>query len=411
MRKKLFAGFMCAAMIMGTLAGTTTVMAADKDGNGKTEVTLWHGLTDEEVDLVKSYVDEFNAQSEKAEVTMVYTPRDEMIKQLTIGNIAGDMADMVLLDNPFNAEFAASGVLEDLTDLYDNWDENQFLEGPLSSATYEDHIYGIPYACNDLALFYNEDMLKEAGVEVPTTWDELKDVAAALTKDGKYGFALCGAKDEEGAFQILPFINAAGGDINSLRDTGSIEAVQLIGDMIEAGSVSKEIMNWSQADVEKQFVAENCAMMINGVWQVDIIRKDNPDLNWNVSYIPIPENGENATELGGENLCVTKGADTEACWEFITWLCGKEISPKFCKEMSRFSARSDVDNEKWFSDDEITLFFANYMKDTHARVHPRWSECSSALQTAFQKVYSGEASAADAMAEAAKEVEKINEEE
>ena len=152
-------------------------------------------------------------------------------------------------------------------------------------------------------------------------------------------------------------------------------------------------------------------MMINGVWQVDIIRKDNPDLNWNVSYIPIPENGENATELGGENLCVTKGADTEACWEFITWLCGKEISPKFCKDMSRFSARSDVDNEKWFSDDEITLFFANYMKDTHARVHPRWSECSSALQTAFQKVYSGEAKAADAMAEAAKEVEKINEEE
>lgn len=382
---------------------------ADTSGE-KTKVTLWHALTDEEVDLVQSYVDEFNAQSEIAEVTLVYTPTDEMIKQLTIGNIAGDMADMVLMDNCYTSEFAASGVLEELTEYYNNWDENQFLEGPLQSVTYNDGIYGIPYASNCLALFYNEDMLAEAGVEVPTTWDELKTAAAALTTEAHTGFALCGAKDGEGTFQIYPLIASAGGDINHLDSEGSIEAVQLIGDMIAEGSVSKEIMNWSQADLEKQFASGNIAMMINGVWQVEPLRNDAPDLNWNVAYIPIPEDGIYATTLGGENLCVTSGAETDACWEFVSWLCGKEISPKFCKDMSRFSGRSDVNNEEWF-EDEVTLFFANYMQYTVARVHPRWTECASALQVAYQKVFSGEETAADAMAEAQVEIDTINAEE
>ncbi|NCC44197.1 MAG: ABC transporter substrate-binding protein [Clostridia bacterium] len=391
--------------------GTEENADAEETASGeKEEVTLWHALTDEEVDLVQSYVDEFNAQSEKSTVKLVYTPTDEMIKQLTIGNIAGDMADMVLMDNCYTSEFAASGVLEDLTSYYDAWEDNQILEGPLSSVTYEDKIYGLPYSCNCLALFYNEDMLTEAGVEVPETWDELKTAAAALTTDEHSGFALCGAKDGEGTFQIYPFINSAGGDINTLGDEGSIEAIQLIGDMIQKGSVSKEIMNWSQADVEKQFASGNCAMMVNGVWQVEPLRSDNPDLNWNVSYIPIPEGGTYATGLGGENLCVTKGANAEACWEFISWICGKEVSPRFCKDMSRFSARADVDNTEWF-DDDITLFFANYMEHSFARVHPRWTECASALQVAFQKVYSGEENAADAMAEAQEEIDAINAEE
>ena len=95
----------------------------------------------------------------------------------------------------------------------------------------------------------------------------------------------------------------------------------------------------------------------------------------------------------------------------MSWICSKDVSPRLCKEMSRFSARSDVDNEEWFSDDPQTLFFANYMEYTVARVHPRWTECATAFEVAYQKVFSGEASAADAMAEAQAEIDEINAEE
>lgn len=39
-----------------------------------------------------------------------------------------------------------------------------------------------PFGCNCLGLYYNEEMLNEAGVEVPETWDDLKSAAAALSQ-------------------------------------------------------------------------------------------------------------------------------------------------------------------------------------------------------------------------------------
>lgn len=402
------------AILAGTLTGcggTADSSPTEDSGSGKEKITMWHALADNELDIFQKYVEEYNAQSEQTEVELVYTPADEYIKQLTIGNIAGDMADMVMMDNCYTSEFASTGVLEDLSAYYNEWDESQMLDGPMQSVTYEGGIYGLPYACNTIALFYNVDMLEEAGVEVPTTWDELVDAAAKLTTDEHTGFAFCGAKTGEGAFQVYPFLNQAGADINTLDSEGAIAAVDMLGSMVEAGSASKEVMNWSQADLEKQFAAENVAMIIEGVWQIAQLREDAPDLNWDVAKIPIPEGGTEATALGGENICVTSGANTEGCWDFLSWICSKEISPQLCKDMSRFSARSDVDNEEWFSEDEQTLFFANYMKYTAARVHPRWSECASAFEVAYQKVFSGEASAADAMKEAQAEIDTINAEE
>lgn len=421
MRKKVITAAVVAAMLAGTLTGcggssgssseTGSGEGSSSPGGEKETITMWHALADNELEIFQKYVDEFNAQSELAQVELVYTPADEYIKQLTIGNIAGDMADMVMMDNCYTTEFAATGVLEDLSSYYNEWDENQMLDGPMQSVTYEDGVYGLPYSCNTIALFYNVDMLEEAGVEVPTTWEELVDAAAKLTTDEHTGFAFCGAKTGEGAFQVYPFLNQAGADINTLDSEGAISAVEMLGSMVEAGSASKEVMNWSQADLEKQFAAGNVAMIIEGVWQLDQLRADAPDLNWDVAKIPVPEGGTDATALGGENICVTSGANAEACWEFLSWICSKDISPSLCKDMSRFSARSDIDNEEWFSDDPQTLFFANYMQDTVARVHPRWSECATALEVAYQKVFSGEASAADAMAEAQAEIDKINAEE
>ena len=421
MKKRIVTATVAAALFMGSLAGcggssepsagSGSQASSSGSGSGKETITMWHALADNELEIFQKYVDEFNAQSKLAEVELVYTPADEYIKQLTIGNIAGDMADLVMMDNCYTSEFAASGVLEDLSSYYDEWDENQMLEGPMQSVIYEDGVYGLPYACNTIALFYNVDMLEEAGVEVPTTWEELVDAAEKLTTEEHTGFAFCGAKTGEGAFQVYPFLNQAGADINTLDSEGAIAAVEMRGSMVEAGSASKEVMNWSQADLEKQFAAGNVAMIIEGVWQIGQLREDAPDLNWDVAKIPIPADGKDATALGGENICVTSGANTEACWEFLSWICSKDVSPRLCKEMSRFSARSDVDNEEWFSDDPQTLFFANYMEYTVARVHPRWTECATAFEVAYQKVFSGEASAADAMAEAQAEIDEINAEE
>ncbi len=389
--------FFVVVMVTGILTacsgGKVTENSQSNDSKGETKgqkniVRLWHGLTEVELPKFEEMTNNFNEQSKTTEVELVYIPREELLKQLTIGNLAGDMADMALIDNPDTAGFAASGVLEDVTELYNNWSENQMLEGPINSAIYDEKIYGVPYAYNNLALFYDKDMLSEAGVEVPTTWDELSEAAQKLTTKEHYGFAFCSIKNEEGTFQYIPFLTSAGGSFDKMDSTENIKTLTFLYDMIAKDSVSREVISWTQADIEKQFATGKTAMMINGPWNIPQIQADAPDKNWGVAYIP--KDKDYSSCLGGENLCITKGANKDTCWEFIEYLCGKKINATFCKSVSKFSPRSDVDNEELYKDDEILKVFSENMENAKARgPHPLWTQISTDIQIMMQEVFTG----------------------
>ena len=110
-------------------------------------------------------------------VSAKYIPFADFKKQLSIGASAAELPDLVIIDSPDHASYAAMGIFADISDKVSDWDGiDQYYEGPLNSCKLDDKLYGLPFGSNCLALFYNEDMLADAGCEAPTTWDELKDV-------------------------------------------------------------------------------------------------------------------------------------------------------------------------------------------------------------------------------------------
>lgn len=362
----------------------------------KVNVTLWHTLAESEQPVFQEFVEEFNSQSETTQVEMVYMPQEEFLTQVAIGNLSSEIGDILRVDNPDTIGFAASGVLADITDYYNNWDEANYLEGPLESATYDGKIYGIPSESNNLALFYNKSMLKAAGVEVPTTWSELKEAAKLLTTDSCDGLAMAANATEEATFQFVPFIGSKGKSINEIGSQEGIDALTFLNGLVQDGSMSVDCINWSQADIAKQFAAGNCAMMINGPWNVSVVQQDNPDLDFGVAFIPKSDDGEYATCLGGENLCITANADVDAAWEFLSWFCSKEVNERYTKAMGKFSPRADADNETTYAGDEIMLTFAENMQYAIPRHDLSWTEMSKQIQTMLQEAYTGAKSAEQA---------------
>src|SRR5690554_6731484 len=87
----------------------------------------------------------------------------------------GEGAQVFQVGTTQNAMYAATGQLVEL-----NIDEfggaGKFAEASLASTMYNGGHYGIPWFAETRCLFYNTDMLEEAGVEVPQTWDEVKEV-------------------------------------------------------------------------------------------------------------------------------------------------------------------------------------------------------------------------------------------
>ncbi|MFE9573699.1 extracellular solute-binding protein [Streptomyces sp. NPDC006692] len=208
------------------------------------------------------------------------------------------LPDLLMLDNPDLQQIAQTGALTPL-DQY-GIDSSGLAKGILSAGTYQGKVYGLAPTVSTIALVYNEDMLAEAGVAVPRTWDELETAAAKLTRPGRYGMAVDANATFEGTWQFLPFLWSNGGDEKQLDTPQAAQALQLWVDLVKRGSMSKSVLNWTQADVHDQFVAGKAAMMINGPWRINALN-ETKNLHWGVAPIPVRQLGQTlVTPLGGE---------------------------------------------------------------------------------------------------------------
>ena len=366
------------------------------------ELSVWHYFNPEyDGAAFAETVDDFNASQDEYHVTQEFVPREELLKQYSIGLVGDVLPDIGMVDNPEHAAFSAMGLFADITDKVEEWGEaDQFFEGPLLSTMYEDKYYGLPHNSNCLSLWYDEDMLKEAGVDVPETWDDLMEAAKALTKDGVYGLALSAVKNEEGTFQFLPWLLSAGADIEQLDSPEAIKAVAFITDMIKQGYMSKEVINWTQNDVQKQFATGKAAMMINGPWNIEITKEDAPDKNWHVAKVP--KDAKFASVLGGENFGVIAGKDIDGGWEFLKFICGKEMSEKFNMSTGKFSPRDDVmsTSDFWNSDPVLSVFAEQMQYAMPRGPHPKWPEISTAISEAMHEAFTGAKTPEQAMKDA-----------
>ena len=395
--KKLVSLLLSAVLACSMLG--SAVYAEEASG----DVTIWYYWeTEGHQKALNHIIEEFNGSQDSITVQAKYVPFADFKKQLSIGASADELPDLVILDNPDHAAYAAMGIFADITDKFD---VSNYYEGPVNSCTLDGKLYGVPFGSNDLVLFYNEDMLKEAGCEVPTTWDELLEVAKATTTDSVFGFAHCALQNEEGTFNFLPWVWSTGATSYEINSEGGIKALNFEKELVDSGAMTKEAINWTQGDTMHQFIAGNLAMMINGTWQIPTMREEVPDLNWNVA--PIPQDKEQASGLGGENYAVIAGGNEDAAVKFLEFATTPETCLYMMNAMGYISADSTI-AENQFEGDEVYQVFVDAMQYAHARGPlPEWPSISDAISLAFNKVITGESAPEDAAAEAQATIDGI----
>ena len=244
MKKKLVSAVLCMTMVMSMLVGcgssTGTTESATQatgestekaDATGKEEVVIWDYFeTDAQKQMIQDIMDGFNASQDKYVASHVYVPFSDYEKQLTLGMASGELPDLVILDGCGMASFIQMDLFGDVSDANIDWSE--YIEGPMNSTMADGKHYGIPFATNCTALFYNKDLFDAAGVAYPdqnTTWEQFREMAKTLTKDGVVGFGNAATGTDEGTFQCLQWLYTAGGDYQNIQP--GIDAYKLMQDM------------------------------------------------------------------------------------------------------------------------------------------------------------------------------------
>lgn len=377
--------------VLGTAAvGSLLAMSAvSVQAAEKKEVVIWDYFeTDAQKEMITEIIDGFNASQDEYVASHVYVPFSDYEKQLTLGIASGVLPDVVILDGCGMASFIQLGLFGDISDADINWDE--YIEGPLESTMMDGKHYGIPFATNCTALFYNKDMFDAAGIAYPdenTTWEDFREMAKALTKDGVYGFGNAATNTDEGTFQCLQWIYTAGGSYMDIE--AGVDAYKLMQEMIEEGSWTKECVNWTQSDVNNNFMAGNLAMQQNGPWQIPGLEANAPDLNYGVTVLPKKdaESGQATSILGGENMGVVNKEDMSGAVAFLKYYDQTDIMVQAMKKYGSYPPKTEAAKDTYWTEDPIQKAFLLQIETSVPRgPSASWPSYSSAIQQGFQEV-------------------------
>jgi multiple sugar transport system substrate-binding protein len=422
MKKNILAALLCGAVMVASFAGcaqktagqssagSSGKAAASEAGGGSKNVVIWDYFeTDAQKEMMQKLISGFNSSQKEYKASHVYVPFADYQKQLTLAKASNQLPDLVILDGCSMASFISMGLFQDVSDAGIKWDD--YIEGPMKSTMMDGKHYGIPFATNCTALLYNKDLFDKASVKYPdenTTWDEFHAMAKKLTKNGVYGFGNAATNTDEGTFQCLQWIYTAGGSYTNVK--AGADAFKLMQDMIKDGSWAKEAVNWTQSDVNNNFMAGNLAMEQNGPWQIPVIKKSAPQLKYGVTVLPKRnKDAKQATSiLGGENIGVIKKDNSDGAVAFMKYYDKTDVMVEAMKAYGSFPPKTEAAKDSYWTGDPIQAAFIKQLSTSIPRgPSPQWPQYSTAIQNGVQQAMTGAKTPQQAAEDTQKAVDAI----
>jgi multiple sugar transport system substrate-binding protein len=405
MKRALQAG--CAALSVALSLLAPSAHAADPQ-----TLNIW--ANDEQKSITIDMANEFAKLHPEIKVQIRRVGFAALNDETMRAAMSGNGPDIVTIDNPNVAMFAARGALVDLSPFLAKSkviDPKQIYTGPLENATWDHKVYAIPREVNTLALYYNEDMFKAAGLDPnkpPQTWDELYADAKKLTDNSKgiYGLAFSAIGTEEGTFQFLPFIQQADASWNSLNTPGATRAVQFWQKLIDGKLASPDTLSRTQSEAAASFINANAAMDIDGPWELPGISKG-AKFKWRVALLPVEKAGSpRASALGGLDHAILKTSKNPAlAFAFLEYMYSQQ--PRAWNEFGLLPPTKTAVTKDPHWPEAYKVFTEQMVYARPRGPNPDWMQISKAIYTAMQQVLTHQADAATAMKNAQVEVDKV----
>ncbi|WP_159945691.1 MULTISPECIES: extracellular solute-binding protein [unclassified Nocardiopsis] len=398
------AAAMCAAAIAGcTSSGQGTSEADDA-------YTWWdpYPQHDDSSDWARRVA----ACGEEAGVTIERTAFDTtaLTNQALLAAQEGTAPDVILLDNPAVSTLADTGMLTTMEEF--GLDTSEIDDNLLAAGVVDGQAYGVPIGANTLALYYNEEILDEAGVDPDsvTDWASLTDALERVAETGHQGITFAGIGTEEGSFQFLPWFWGAGADLGDLDSPEAVEALELWKGWLDAGYAPNSVITNSQNTVWEQFLTGGFAFAENGTWQVNSAA----EADFPVGVIPLPgrDGGVAPTPTGGEFIVAPVQADDtryEATTRIVECMTTPEGLVETATTFAYYVPPTTAGQEAFLAENEDLQPWVEAVRNAKGRTSDGlgtdYPLISEALWSAVQNTLSGAMDAEEALDRAQAEAE------
>lgn len=363
---------------------------------------------------------------EHANIQLEFTPmsndasqmHDQTVTQLSAGS---DNLDIVNMDVVWTAEFAESGWLLPLDEMFTEDMQSNYIARQVDSVKYNDQTWAVPWF-NDLhPLWYRSDLLEKYGYDVPETYEEAVEIAQHIQEEeGIQGFTMHWGRSEQLIVSFTEFLHANNGDFFdedgnvTVNSPEAVEALQFMVDMMNEYEVvsPSAVGNSTPEDSRIPFTQGQALFNPNWGYVYSINQADDSavkDKTWVASNFMF-EGGQKANSVGGWNFAISSSSNhPEEAWEVIKWFTSVENQKEMLINGGYAGTQLEI-----YSDEEVIKaapYLEEYTKvfeDASVRPsHPQYSKLSDIAQSHIHQALSGDLSPQEALDGLAEELENL----
>ena len=250
-----------------------------------------------------NFVDKFEAENPGIKLNLEVISWND-VHQVVDTRIANNNAPDILNIDTFS-EFVPDGLLMPVKDYCPEDLYNDFFPAFIAESVIDDTVWAVPDLASARALFYNVDLLKDAGVEVPTTWAELEDACQAILdyyNGDVYPWGIDMTTDEgQACFAYYAWGNGGGfvdADGNwALNSPENIEAVNFAVGLVNKGFTNPNPATETRYDLQDMFAAGKLAMLLTTNQLPTYVSDKGGSINMATAGIPANE-GKTGSSVG-----------------------------------------------------------------------------------------------------------------
>ncbi len=428
-------GFAVAASMLlaaGCLAGCQKrqIRPGDVPGfdPGEQYLSLWvHSIEDtEEGQAYRQSVDRFNEVYNGTYFADIeFVPRNNSgggySDKVNASVMAGGLPDVLTVDGPNVAAYAANGIIQPLAELSQE-EKSVYLESILDQGTYQGKLYALGVMESSVGMYYNKDILEKAGITVPEAghpWTRtefleiLEEIKPLMDEMGGYALDMTFPVGEASIYYYAPFVWSDGG--NLVREDGlfvdgyfnseeMVAAMEFFRTVVEKGYMS-------EAPIEHLFESGRAAFKIDGAWEVNTVYQNYPDIRLGVAPYVTGDHwdGGRYTPTGSWAYAASSNTkNLEGATELVKWMSGVESGVRIWELSKTFPSTYEAFEQidVFQTDENYHMLYEQLKEYGHPRPKtPVYPQVSASFQQALESIaLSGQ----DARETLNKSVERIN---
>jgi multiple sugar transport system substrate-binding protein len=297
----------------------------------KVKITFWFmEEPPQRVARVQELVGEFNAANPDIEVTAEVQSWNDVYTKAPAAVAAGNAPELLQTIPDFTPILKDLGVVQPVEDFVAELDAtHKFYPASLAPFTYEGHTWAVPLWNMAHSLWYRKSVFKDAGLDVPVTWDQWLAAAEKLTTESQYGMGLPANKQlytDQTVYDLM--INAGADELYNSDGTLRFNNPQTVDAFDMYSKLYKfsppDSPNWMWGEAEACFDNRTCAMVLQFtvISTYDTQAEGDPE-DLGVAAIPYKDGVENPGTISYVNsvmILTNDPAKQEAAKKFISFL-------------------------------------------------------------------------------------------